>query len=92
MATLFGKAFVRIEEDAVTAAVKLIASAALTRKHIAINIGPSGTWSKTLKENETTLKCKVGFNFFFYFLTVLTETSSTSLIVIRINTFRISIF
>lgn len=67
MATLFGKAFVRIEEDAVTAAVKLIASAALTRKHIAINIGPSGTWSKTLKENETILKCKVGFNFFLLF-------------------------
>lgn len=64
MATLFGKAFVRIEKDAVIAAAKLIASATLTRKHIAINIGPSGTWSNTLKENKTILKCKAGFNFF----------------------------
>lgn len=50
VATLFGKAFARIEEDAVIAAAKLIASIILTRKHIAINTGPSGTWSNTLKK------------------------------------------
>lgn len=43
VATLFGKAFTRIEKEAVIAAAKLTASATLTRKHIAINIGPSGT-------------------------------------------------
>ena len=43
VATLFGKAFTRMEKDAVIAAAKLTASATLTRKHIAINIGPSGT-------------------------------------------------
>lgn len=43
VATLFGKAFTRMEKEAVIAAAKLTASATLTRKHIAINIGPSGT-------------------------------------------------
>lgn len=52
MATLFGKVFARIEKDAVIPAAKLIASVILTRKHIAINIGPSGTWSNKLKGNE----------------------------------------
>lgn len=66
VATLFGKVFVRIATDAVIAAAKLIASATLTRKHIATNISPSGTWSNTLKENKTILKCKVGFNFFTF--------------------------
>lgn len=61
VATLFGNAFARIEKDAVIAAAKLTASAILTRKHIAINIGPSGTWSNTLKKNKTILKCQVGF-------------------------------
>lgn len=43
VATLFGKAFARIEKDAVIAAAKLMASVTLTRKHRAINIGPFGT-------------------------------------------------
>lgn len=61
VATLFGKAFTRIEKEAVIAAAKLTASATLTRKHIAINIGPSGTWSNTLKKNKTIHKCQAGF-------------------------------
>lgn len=64
VATLFGKAFARIEEDAVTAAAKLTASITLTRKHIAINTGPSGTRSNTLKRNKTILKCQASFHFF----------------------------
>ena len=63
VATLFGKAFARIEEDAVIAASKLIASVILSRKHIAINTGPSGTWSKRLKKNKTILKYQIHFTF-----------------------------
>jgi hypothetical protein len=63
VATLFGKAFARMESDAVIAALKLIASTILTRKHIVINIGPSGTWSKTLKKSKIILKCQSGLNF-----------------------------
>lgn len=51
VATLFGKAFARIEDDAVMAAPKPMASTILTRKHMTINMGPSGSWSKTLKKN-----------------------------------------
>lgn len=60
VATLFGKAFARMEKEAVIAAAKLTASAILTRKHIAIKIGPSGTLSNTLKENKAIFKCMVG--------------------------------
>lgn len=66
VATWFGKAFARTEDDAVIAAAKLIASVTLTRKHIAINIGPSGTWSNTLKKNKTICKCQVGFYFLLF--------------------------
>lgn len=60
--TLFRKAFARIEKDTVIAAAKLIASVILTRKHIAINIDPSGM----LKERKIE-------RIFFSFLTLLTE-------------------
>lgn len=43
VATLFGKALARMEDDAVMAAPKPMASAILTRKHMEINIGPSGS-------------------------------------------------
>lgn len=76
VATLFGKAFATIEEEAVIAASKLIASVILSRKHIAINTGPSGTWSKRLKENKTILKGQIDFIFFqLYSLKTVTPQS-----------------
>lgn len=65
VATLFGKAFARIEDDAVMAAPKPMASTILTRKHMTINMGPSGSWSKTLKKN-TIVKCQTGSNFLMH--------------------------
>lgn len=65
--TLFGKAFARTGKDTVIAAAKLITSVILTRKHIAINIDPSGMWSKMLKESKTILKCQVESFFFLLF-------------------------
>lgn len=50
VAMLLGKAFARIENDAVIAAAKPIASTALTKKHKPMNTGPSGTLSSMLKE------------------------------------------
>ena len=43
VATLFGKALARMDDDAVMAAPKPMASTILTRKHMAMNIGPSGS-------------------------------------------------
>lgn len=49
VATFCGKAFMRIENEAVAAAAKPMASIARTKKHSPINIGPSGALSKNLK-------------------------------------------
>lgn len=86
VATLFGKAFVRIEDDAVIDAPKPMASITLTRKHMAINIGPSGSWSMTLKRNRALLQCQA---FFFLIFTVLVENSSASPAVTVINLCRL---
>lgn len=56
VAILVGNAFVRIENDAVIAAAKLIASIALTKKQKLMNIGPLGTLSSILQKKNPNSK------------------------------------
>lgn len=56
VAILLGNAFARIENDAVIAAAKDIASIALTKKQKPMNIGPLGTLSNILGKKKS--KCR----------------------------------
>lgn len=59
VAILVGNAFARIENDAVIAAAKLIASIALTKKQKLMNIGPLGTLSSILEKKNPISKLDV---------------------------------
>lgn len=56
VAILEGNAFARIENDAVIAAAKLIASIALTKKQKPMNIGPLGSLSSILEKKNPNSK------------------------------------
>lgn len=56
VAILVGNAFARIENEAVIAAEKLIASIALTKKQKMMNIGPLGTLSSILEKTNPNSK------------------------------------
>lgn len=56
VAILVGNAFARIENEAVIAAAKLIASIALTKKQKLMNIGPLGTLSSILEKKNPISK------------------------------------